>query len=118
MSKPTLEQYFGAMRSHEWQRLAGCLAADVVRTGPFLDVVRGREAYVSFLSKVVPTLKNYQLEVLRIHETLDGSAFVELRETLDVDGQSTTFPEGIFFAFDDRERIREVSVYLQRPPGS
>ena len=40
-----------------WEALASCLAADVYRTGPYLDVVHGREAYVDFLAKTLPALE-------------------------------------------------------------
>ena len=111
-----LERYFQAIRGHDWEGLDRCLAEDIVRTGPYLDVVRGRQAYVSFLSRVIPRLENYRLEISRIHETSDGGAFVELHEILDVDGRSTQFPEAIFFAFDECGLIREVSVYIKQPP--
>ena len=36
-----LERYFQALRGHDWVGLGDCLAADVCRSGPYLDVVRG-----------------------------------------------------------------------------
>jgi hypothetical protein len=59
----TLERYFEALRRHDWAALAACLAPDVHRTGPYLDEVRGRDAYRDFLAGVVPKLEGYALEV-------------------------------------------------------
>ncbi len=112
-----LDRYFAAMKSHDWESLSGCLAHDVRRTGPYLDVVRGRDAYLAFLSGVLPTLPHYQLEVSRIRRLEDGSALVELSETLDVKGVATTFPEALLFEFDGEGRIRTVDIYLKDPGG-
>ena len=77
----TLELYFEAMRTHDWDKLASCLADDVHRTGPYLDVVHGKQAYVDFLSSVLPSLQDDELKVSRVR-TFDGrSALVELSET-------------------------------------
>jgi hypothetical protein len=54
--KAVLERYFEAMRACDWPALAETLAEDVHRTGPFLDEVRGRDAYVEFLAGVIPKL--------------------------------------------------------------
>jgi hypothetical protein len=110
-----LERYFDALRDHDWQGLGECLAADVRRTGPFLDVVRGRRAYVEFLAAVVPTLENYALTVAGTHRLGDGSALVLLSETLDMDGVATEFPEALRFGFDDDGRILQIDVYIQDP---
>ena len=61
-----LERYFEALRTQDWDALGSCLADDVHRTGPYLDVVQGRQAYVKFLSGVIPTLPSYKLQVHRI----------------------------------------------------
>jgi ketosteroid isomerase-like protein len=111
-----LERYFEALRSHDWASLAECLADDVHRTGPYLDVVKGKRAYVEFLSRVVPTLPNYALSVTRIRKLGEVSAVVELTESLDVDGVSREFPEALFFDFDEEGRILRVDIYVKRPP--
>jgi len=110
-----LERYFDALRAHDWSSLADCLAENVRRTGPFLDVVEGREAYVAFLARVVPALENWSLEVARIHRLDDDSALVLLSETLDVEGTATEFPEALLFGFDPGGRIVRIDIYLQRP---
>ena len=112
-----LERYFQALRDHDWVGLGDCLAADVRRTGPYLDVVRGKQAYVRFLSRVVPALPNYALDVSRVRALPDGSALVELSETLDVDGVATAYPEALIFDFDGDGRILRVDIYIKQPGG-
>lgn len=114
---PVLERYFEALRTHGWENLADCLSDDVHRTGPYLDVVRGRQAYVEFLSGIVPGLPNYELRVSRIRELEGGSALVELSEILDVDGVRTEFPEALVFDFAPDGRIQRVDIFIKQPPS-
>lgn len=111
-----LERYFEALRRHAWESLAGCLAEDVRRTGPYRDVVEGREAYVAFLARVLPGLRDYSLEVSRIRWLGDGGALVQLSEHLELDGVRTEFPEALVFEFDAADRIRRLDVYLMQAP--
>jgi hypothetical protein len=112
-----LDDYFAALRGQDWKRLAGCLAADVCRSGPYLDLIRGRQAYVEFLSRVIPTLPNYALEVRRTRKLGASSALVEVSEILDVDGVRTEFPELLVFDFDAAGAIVRVDIYLKQPGG-
>ena len=96
----TLKRYFDAIRAHDWSALADCVASDVERNGPYLDVVRGREAYAEFLAGVVPKLVNYELRIDAVHETREGDALALLSETCDLDGARTEFPEALHFKFD------------------
>ena len=111
-----LERYFAAMRACDWDELAQTLSDDVHRTGPFLDEVRGKRAYVDFLAGVVPKLANYALDVARIRALEDGTALVELSESMDRDGRRETHPEALLFEFDETGRIARVDVYIKRPP--
>jgi len=113
-----LERYFDALRAHDWGALAACLAADVHRTGPYLDEVRGRQPYVDFLSRVLPTLSNYELNVARIRPLAPRSAIVELSETVDVGGARKEFPEALLFDFDAQGLIARIDVYIKQPPGA
>jgi limonene-1,2-epoxide hydrolase len=111
-----LDSYVKALQENDWTALADTLSdAGVYRVGPFLDVVEGKDAYVAFLSGLLPTLQNYQLTVDRVSELPSGEAVVELRERLDVDGVSQEFPEAIFFGFDTHGRINRVRIYIQQP---
>jgi hypothetical protein len=112
-----LDDYFAALRSQDWKRLAACLAEDVRRSGPYLDVLHGRQAYVEFLSRVIPTLPNYELVVRRTRELGAGSALVELSEILDVAGVRTEFPELLVFDFDAKGAIARVDIYIKQPGG-
>jgi hypothetical protein len=111
-----LERYFAALRAHDWQGLADTLADDVHRTGPFLDVVEGKGAYVEFLAGVIPPLANYALDVARILVFDDGAALALLSESMDRDGRRETHPEALLFEFDAAGRIARVDVYIKRPP--
>jgi hypothetical protein len=115
-----LDAYFEALRTQDWEGLARCLAADVHRTGPYLDVVQGRQAYVDFLSRVIPALKSYELQVSRVREPSPGSAVVELSEFAEVDGVRTEFPEVLLFDFDESGAILRIDVYIKQrlPPRS
>ena len=113
-----LDRYFEAMVAHDWDALSACLAEDVHRTGPYLDVVEGRERYVAFLAEVVPSLPNYELTVASTDEIVGGAAVVRLSETLDVNGVSTTFPEMLRFEFNSVGLISRIDIYLKQLPNS
>lgn len=112
----SLETYLEALGAQDWERLSATLAEEVHRTGPYLDVVRGREAYVAFLSRAVTSLPNYELRVTRIRELGPGSALVELSEILDVEGVRTEFPEALIFDLDQDGLISRVDIYIKQPP--
>lgn len=114
-SRETLERYFEALRRHDWEELRDCVAHDVVRTGPYADVVRGREAYATFLADVVPRLQNYELRIHDVARGLEGEAWVRLSELLDVDGERREHPEALRFGFAADGRISDVDIYLKRP---
>jgi uncharacterized protein (TIGR02246 family) len=113
-----LDRYFDALRTRDWEALAGCLAEDVHRTGPYRDEVRGRQAYVAFLARVIPALQDYELRVARVRRLGPASAVVELSEFATRDGVRTEHPEVLLFDFDDSGRICRVDVYIKpAPPG-
>jgi SnoaL-like domain len=111
-----LDQYFEALRTQDWKSLGACVAENIHRTGPYLDVVRGRPAYVAFLAGVIPTLRNYDLRVSRVRELGGASAVVELSEFADVKGVRTEFPEVLLFDFDEAGSILRIDVYIKQPP--
>jgi len=112
-----LDQYFEALRSQDWKSLALCLAEDVQRTGPYLDVVRGKRAYVEFLSRVIPALQDYELRVRRVRKVDSASAVVELSEIVAVGGARTEFPEVLLFEFDEAGAILGIDIYIKQPPA-
>jgi len=107
-----VERYLAALCGHDWDALRSCLCDDVVRVGPFRDEYRGVDAYVEFLSALMPTLPGYSMKVSRI-AYVDDLAFAELAET--VDGVRTE--EALVFEFDG-ECIARVDVFIktQAPP--
>ncbi len=114
-----LARYFEALRTHDWDALADCVAEDVHRTGPYRDEVRGRDAYVAFLAEVVPKLANYALDVQEVRALEGGGAVVRLTESMDHGGARHTHPEALLFDFDSAGRIARVDIYLKRPaPGA
>ena len=113
----TLDRYFEALRTHDWKGLESCLADDVHRTGPYLDVVRGKKAYVDFLSRVIPSLRNYELKISRVRSFDDKSALVELIEALDANGVRREFPEALLFDFNEEGLIQRVDIYIKQPPS-
>ncbi len=114
MKAKVLERYFDALRNQDWECLGECLATDVHRNGPYLDVVRGRDAYVEFLAGVIPTLPNYELRVHSVRELEDGAVVALLSEILDVQGVRTEIPEALIFGFDPDDRIATVDIYLKQ----
>jgi predicted ester cyclase len=111
-----VETYLKAIITHEWTQVADVVTEDVVRTGPFFDVVEGRDAYVSFLAKLMPTLPDYSMDIGRITYLDDGRrAYAELTETVQVDGAPHRTPEVLVFELTG-EQISRVDVFIQRKP--
>ena len=114
--KKLLERYFNAIRTQSWDELASYLSPSVERTGPYLDVFHGRDDYVAYLSRIIPALENYSLNVDRIRELEGGALCVELNEALDLEGVLCVFPEVLLFGFDDDGVIDSVDIYIKQPP--
>jgi ketosteroid isomerase-like protein len=102
-----VERYLEALTSHAWDALRACLAEDVVRVGPYNDEYRGREAYVDFLSALLPNLPGYSMAVERV-TYVDDLAFAELSETV---GGVTTDEALVFTIADDR--IARIDVFIK-----
>jgi len=102
-----VERYLADLTEHRWDALRECLCDDVVRIGPFNDEYRGADAYVEFLSALMPTLPDYSMQVSRI-TYVDHLAFAELAET--VGGVRTD--EALVFELDG-ERIARVDVFIK-----
>jgi ketosteroid isomerase-like protein len=106
-----VQRYLTALTNHDWEGLRACLADDVVRVGPYYDEYRGADAYIAFLSKLMPTLPDYSMDVARITDVDDG-CFVELAETV----AGTRTDEAIVFEIHD-DRIARVDVYIKTRPS-
>lgn len=108
-----VERYLAAVAAQDWEALAGCLAEDVVRVGPFADTYAGRRPYIEFLAALMPTLAGYAMEVDRVCYT--GSvALAQLSETVEIDGSPVVTPEALVFELDGRGRIARIDIYIRR----
>jgi hypothetical protein len=116
---PVVEDFVERYAARDWDRLADCFSpTDFERVGPYVDLIRGRDEYLAFLRRVVPTLQaNYELEPRQIAYVDDRLAFAELIERLEIDGTLTDIPEVIVFELDGEGRIRRMRLYLQQPGG-
>jgi hypothetical protein len=93
---------------------------DVVRIGPFGDRYDGREAYVAFISGLIPTLPGYGMDVSRITHARDYSV-VELTENVEVDGAPTVTREVLVLGLEGAsldQRIARIEIYIQRAAAS
>lgn len=109
----TVARFFDRMGALDWDAMAECLAADVVRVGPFRDVERGRDGYRDFLARTISALAGYRLDVQRIWS--DGErAVAQLSETMTVDGRPRRTDEAIVLDLGPDGLVVRVEVYLQR----
>ncbi len=115
MADGVVERYLTALTEHDWVTFADCLADEFTRVGPYGDTYASKPEYVEFISTMLPTLRDYSMEVARITYG-DRVAYAELSETVsDKDGPLRT-PECITFDLTDDGHIRCIAVYIQTPP--
>lgn len=111
-------RYLRAIVAFDWDALLACLDPEVVRVGPFGDTYTGRDAYVAFLSGLMPTLVDYSMDV---HRVVDAGRVVtaELTETMTWDGERVVTHEALVFDITPDDRIRRIAIYIQPPaPGA
>jgi ketosteroid isomerase-like protein len=108
-------RFLRSMAAHDWETMAECVAEDLVRVGPFGDRYEGRDEYVAFISRLLPTLPGYEMTVDRVTAS-DGGRLVtvQLAETVDVDGTPVRTPEALVFDLDDAGRIAHIEIYIQQ----
>jgi limonene-1,2-epoxide hydrolase len=111
-----VEDYLAAMTDRSWERVAAAIADEgLVRSGPFVDVIEGKQAYVDFLRAVCSPFDSYRLDVHRISRSGDRIVFAEIDEVIGRGGVVSSFPEVLLFELDDGGKIRYVSVFMKRP---
>ncbi len=111
-----VEHYLSCLAVHDWDGLATTISEDdLVRNGPYCDVVEGKQAYLKFLRGVFTSLHGYRLDVQRISHISDRLCYVELTETFDVDGVPTPYPECLVFEQNSESLINRVSVFIKQP---
>src|SRR4051794_28959674 len=98
MSEGVVERYLAAVAGQDWEVLAASVTDEIIRIGPFGDVYTGRNAYMEFLSALMPTLPGYSMDIARVAYVDNGErAVAELSETVEVDGSPLVTPEVLLF---------------------
>ena len=108
-----VERYLAALSRQDWDALATCLTEDVERIGPYNDVYRGREPYVSFLADTLRALEGYELHVSRLIAARDV-VVAELSETIATPTGRRRTDEAVVFDLSPDGLIRRVAVFLRR----
>jgi limonene-1,2-epoxide hydrolase len=110
-----VERYLACLAVNDWDGLATTIADDdLIREGPYCDVVEGKQRYLKFLRGVFASLKGYRLDVQRISHASDRVCYVELSETFDIDGVPTEYPECLVFEQNPVGLINRVSVFIKQ----
>jgi limonene-1,2-epoxide hydrolase len=110
-----VERYLACLAVHDWDGLAATIDDDdLIRKGPYCDVVEGKQPYLKFLRGVFASLKGYRLDVHRISHTTDRLCYVELSETFDIDGAPSACSECLVFEQNSAGLINRVSVFFKQ----
>jgi limonene-1,2-epoxide hydrolase len=110
-----VERYLACLGANDWDGLAATIADDdLIRNGPYCDVVEGKQPYLKFLRGVFASLEGYRLDVHRISHTSDRVCYVELSETFDIDGAPTEYPECLVFEQNSHGLINRVNVFIKQ----
>jgi limonene-1,2-epoxide hydrolase len=110
-----VERYLECLAVHDWDGLAATIADEnLVREGPYCDVVEGKQQYLKFLRGVFASLEGYRLDVHRVSHATDRVCYVELSENFDVDGVPTEYPECLVFEQNPDGLINRVSVFIKQ----
>jgi hypothetical protein len=113
----TAARYLTAISRFDWEAARRCLADDVVRIGPLgaKDVYRGRQSYLEYLERLMPTLADYQMNIGRVIESPDRRVIaVELSEEMQFDGRPSHTEECLVFDLDEHDLIQRIAIYIQR----
>jgi hypothetical protein len=115
MTAQVVEGYLEAVAGQDWARMRAAIRDDIVRIGPFGDVYEGSDAYVEFLSGLMPSLPGYSMNVARV-TYLEASrrAVAELSETVAVDGAPLVTPEVLLFDLDADGLIARIEIFTRR----
>ncbi len=110
-----VERYLACLAANDWDGLAATIAdEDLIREGPYRDVVEGKQPYLKFLQAVFASLSGYRLDVKRISHASDRVCYVELSETFDIDGVPTEYPECLVFEQNPDGLINRVGVFIKQ----
>ncbi len=110
-----VERYLACLAVHDWDGLAATIAdEDLIREGPYRDVVEGKQPYLKFLRGVFASLEGYRLDVHRVSHASDRVCYVELSENFDMDGVLTEYPECLVFEQNPDGLINRISVFIKQ----
>ena len=107
------ERYLLAVAAQDWAGVEACMAPGVVRLGPYGDDYEGCGPYLEFLQRTMPSLPGYRLDIDRVSGVGDDRVFVELRETVEVDGAPLLTHECLVFDVVEH-RIARVAIYIRQ----
>ena len=110
------ERYLRAVAAQDWATVEACVAPDVVRLGPYGDDFEGRGPYLTFLQRTMPSLPGYRLDIDAVTEVGGGRVFVELRETVELDGVPLLTHECLVLDVAD-DRVARVAIYIRQDGG-
>jgi ketosteroid isomerase-like protein len=108
-----VERYLKALIAHDWEAFAACLADEVVRVGPFGDTYSPKAPYVDYISKLMPSLQGYAMEIERVIDA-GPAVVVELSETVEIGGETIVTPETLVFDLDVDGLIQKIDIYIKR----
>ena len=115
MTEKVVEGYLEAVATQDWERMSAAIRDDIVRIGPFGDVYEGRDAYVKFLTELMPTLPGYSMHLARVTYFDDGRrAVAELSETVEMNGEPLVTPEALLFDLDADGKIARIEIFTRR----
>jgi ketosteroid isomerase-like protein len=110
-----VERYLACLAVNDWDGLAATIADDdLFRSGPYNDVVEGKQPYLKFLRGVFDALTGYRLDVHRISHATDRLCYVELSETFDINDVPTECSECLVFEQNPDGLINRVSVFIKQ----
>jgi hypothetical protein len=112
MADGVIERFLRSLAANDWSAFEACLADEFTRVGPYGDTYTSRRDYIAFLSRLMPTLAGYSMDVSRVSYA-DGVGFAELSETVEVDGVPLRTPECLTFDLTSDGRISRVEVFTQ-----
>jgi hypothetical protein len=107
------ERYLLAVAAQDWGSVESCVAPGVLRRGPYGDDYEGRGPYLAFLQRTMPALPGYRLDIEAVTEVDEGRVFVELRETVEVDGAPFLTHECLVFDVAE-DAIATVAIYIRQ----
>jgi ketosteroid isomerase-like protein len=110
------ERYLRAIAAQDWATVEASVARDVVRLGPFGDDVEGRGPYLELLQRTMPALAGYRLDIDAVTEDGYGRVFVELRETVEVDGAPLLTHECLVVDVA-QGAVARVAIYIRQDGG-